>query len=163
VDRTQAESLSTIILTAWLILLAGFNCCAGLLPRVPADPDFVQVGRDRGYYMVSSSSGKWWRWGLIRAPVDEPTPFTHGYGDDAVAIPFDARGRVAFAPVYIYTIRPENEQKRRLETLLQGVTSQADVRQIFGRPEIQTNLRGYQIWYYEIQVYNPFEEFPDLR
>jgi hypothetical protein len=27
----------------------------------------------------------------------------------------------------------------------------------------QTNLRGYQVWYYEIEVYNPFEEFPAIR
>ena len=151
-----------ILLTAFLILLADWSF-AGFIPRIPGDPDFVQVGRYRGYYMVSSDSGKWWSWGLIRAPVDEPKPFTHGYGNDAVAIPFDADGRVAFAPVYIYTIRPENEQKRRLKALFQGVTSQSDVRQIFGRPAIQSSLRGYQIWYYEIQVYNPFEEFPDIR
>ncbi len=151
-----------IILAAFLILLPG-GSFAGFLPQAPGDPDFVQVGRHQSYYMVSSDSGKWWRWGLARAPVEEPKPFTHGYGDDAIAIPFDANGRVAFAPVYIYTIRPENEQKRRLKALFQGVTSQADVRQIFGRPAIQTSLRGYQVWYYEIEVYNPFEEFPDIR
>jgi hypothetical protein len=151
-----------ITLTACLLLLAG-RSSADFLAQVSGDPDFVKVGKHRGYYMVSSNSGKWWRWGLIRAPVEEPTPFTHGYGDDVIAIPFDARGRVAFAPVYIYTIRPENDQRRRLEALFQGMTSQADVRQIFGRPEIQTSLRGYQLWYYEIQVYNPFEEFPDIR
>jgi hypothetical protein len=151
-----------IILTAFLILLTG-GSFGGFIQRVSGDPDFVQVGRYRGYYMVSSDSGKWWRWGLARAPVEEPEPFTHGYGDDVIAIPFDANGRVAFAPVYIYTIRPENEQKRRLTALFQGVTSQVDVRQIFGRPAIQASFRGYRIWYYEIQVYNPFEEFPDIR
>jgi hypothetical protein len=30
-------------------------------------------------------------------------------------------------------------------------------------PAIQGHLRGYQVWYYEIQVYNPFEEFPDIH
>jgi hypothetical protein len=149
-----------------LIALSGFwqlTTFGGLIPRSSSDPDFVPVGRDRGYYMISSDSGKWWGWGLARAPVKEPTVFTHGYGADVVAIPFNAKGRVAFAPIYIYTIRPENEQKRRLEALFQGVTSQADVRQIFGRPAIQGTVRGYQVWYYEIQVYNPFEEFPDLH
>src|ERR1700681_4272467 len=90
------------------------------------------------------------------APVEEPRMFTQGFGDDVIAIPFDTNGRVAFAPVYIYTIRPENDQRRRLEALVEGVTSQAEVRQIFGRPTIQGRLRGYQVWYYEIQVYNPF-------
>ena len=149
-----------------LIALLGFSpaCCfGGVIPWVSSDPDFVSVGKHRGYYMVPSDSGKWWRWGLARAPVEEPRMFTHGNGTDAIAIPFDTNGRVAFAPVYIYTIRPENEQRRRLEALVQGVTSQADVRQIFGRSTIQGRLRGYQVWYYGIQVYNPFEEFPDIH
>lgn len=136
---------------------------AGLIPPVLNDPDFVSLGKNRGYYMVSSDSGKWWHWGLVRAPVEEPRMFTQGYGDDAIAIPFDANGRVAFAPVYIYTIRPENVQKRRLEALMEGVTSQAQVRKLFGRPTIRSNVRGYQVWYYEIRVYNPFEEFPDIH
>src|ERR1700733_2251368 len=105
-----------IILTAFLILLTG-GSFGGFIQRVSGDPDFVAVGKYRGYYMVSSDSGKWWRWGLARAPVEEPKVFTHGYGDDAIAIPFDKNGRVAFAPVYIYTIRPENEQRRRLQAL----------------------------------------------
>jgi hypothetical protein len=47
--------------------------------------------------------------------------------DDVIAIPFDANRRVTFAPVYIYTIRAENSQRRRMEALTEGVTSQADV------------------------------------
>jgi hypothetical protein len=38
--------------------------------------------------------------------------------------------------------------------------SKADVRLLFGRPEIQSRVRGYEVWYYQIRVYNPFEEFP---
>ena len=151
-----------------IILIISFalgvaSCFGGFIPLISSDPDFVAVGKNRGYYLISSDSGKWWRWGLARAPVQEPQVFTHGYGDDAIAIPFDTNGRVAFAPVYIYTIRPESVQKRRLAALFEGVTSQANVRQIFGRPTIQTIVRGYQIWYYEIRVYNPFEEFPDIH
>ena len=151
-----------MILSAFFALELA-NSFAGLVPRVPNDPDFVALGGNRGYYMVSSDSSKWWRWGLVRAPVEEPRMFTQGFGDDAIAIPFDARGRVAFAPVYIYTIRPEGWQRQRLAALFQGVTAQADVRALFGRPTIQTRVRGYEVWYYEIRVYNPFEEFPDIR
>src|ERR1700746_1148615 len=99
-----------IVLSAvlWLSVGAGFG---GFIPQVSNDPDFVSLGKNRGYCLVSSDSGKWWHWGLTRAPVEEPRMFTHGYGDDAIAIPFDARGRVAFAPVYIYTIGPENFQR----------------------------------------------------
>ena len=96
----------SIILSAFLALGLA-DTYAGLIPRLPNDPDFVALGRNRGYYMVPSDSAKWWHWGLVRAPVEEPRMFTQGFGDDAIAIPLDASGRVAFAPVYIYTIRPE--------------------------------------------------------
>jgi hypothetical protein len=155
--------MGRLIILIAVLALSVARSFGGFIPRVSSDPDFVPVGKNRGYYMISSNSGKWWRWGLARAPVEEPKVFTHGYGDDAIAIPFDTNGRVAFAPVYIYTIRPENVQKRRLEALMEGVTSQADVRQIFGRPTIQSRIRGYQVWYFEIKVYNPFEEFPDIH
>lgn len=153
--------MKTSTILGALLMLGLANSFGGLIPRAPNDPDFVTLGRNRGYYMVSSDSGKWWRWGLVRAPVEEPRMFTHGFGDDAIAIPFDAGGRVAFAPVYIYTIGPEDFQRVRLAALFQGLSTQADVRELFGRPEIQTRVRGYEVWYYEIRVYNPFEEFPD--
>jgi hypothetical protein len=136
---------------------------AGLVPSIPGDPDFVSPGTHRGYYMVTSDSGRWWRWGLGRAPVVEPTRFTAGYGDDVIAIPFDAIGRVAFAPVYIYTIRPQSWQTRRLNSVILGKTSQAEIRQIFGRPDIQGSAGGYTVWFYQIRVYNPLDEFPDLH
>ena len=98
---------------------------------------------------------------MLRAPVREPKMFMQGYGDDAIAIPFDASGRVTFAPVYIYTIRPENFQRQRLEALTEGVTTQATVRSLFGRPDVQSRVRGYEVWFYQIPVYNPFEVFPD--
>jgi hypothetical protein len=150
------------ILLSVLLTLGLPHSFAGLIPRVSNDRDFVDLGRNRGYYMVSSDSGKWWHWGLVRAPIEEPKMFTHGFGDDAIAIPFDARGRVAFAPVYIYTISPEDFQRRRLAALFEGLTTQTDVRSLFGRPTIQTRIRGYEVWYYDIRVYNPFEEFPDI-
>jgi hypothetical protein len=146
-----------------LVVLVAATGHAGLVPRTANDRDFVSAGKDRGYYMVSSDSGKWWHWGLGRAPVVEPTRFTAGYGNDVIVIPFDANGRVAYAPVYIYTIRPDSFQKQRLEAVTLGVTAEADVRRIFGRPDIQGAAGGYKVWFYQIQVYNPFEEFPDLH
>ena len=44
-----------------------------------------------------------------------------------------------------------------------GPDRSGGVRALFGRPAIQTRVRGYEVWYYEIRVYNPFEEFPDIR
>ncbi len=146
-----------------LAVLVAATGHAGLVPRKANDRDFVSAGKDHGYYMVSSDSGRWWHWGLGRAPVVEPTPFTHGYGDDVIVIPFDANDRVAYAPVYIYTILPDSFQQQRLEAVTVGVTAQADVRRIFGRPDIQGAAGSYKVWFYQIRVYNPFEEFPDLH
>ena len=94
----------------------------------------------------------------MRAPVEEPTPFNHGYGTDAIAIPFDRNERVGFAPVYIYTIRPESLQERRLAVIVPGVTTATDVTRLFGRP-IKAQVRGTSVWYYEIRVFNPFQEY----
>lgn len=144
-----------------LMALVAATGHAGLVPRTANDRDFVSAGKDQGYYMVSSDSGRWWHWGLGRAPVVEPTWFTAGYGDDVIVIPFDANDRVAYAPVYIYTILPDSFQKQRLQAVTIGVTGQADVRRIFGRPDIQGTAGGYKVWFYQIRVYNPFEEKPD--
>jgi hypothetical protein len=144
-----------------LVALVAATGHAGLVPRTANDRDFVSAGKDQGYYMVSSNSGRWWHWGLGRAPVVEPTWFTAGYGDDVIVIPFDANDRVAYAPVYIYTILPDSFQKQRLQAVTIGVTGQADVRRIFGRPDIQGTAGAYKVWFYQIRVYNPFEEKPD--
>jgi hypothetical protein len=134
---------------------------AGLIRPTADDPDLVRLGVHRQYYRFSSDSGRWWQYGLGRAPVEEPTPFTHGYGRDVIAIPFDASGRVTEVPVYIYTIRPESFEENKLTRLVEGVTSKVDVTRIFGSLRVGANVRGHEVWFYSIQVYNPFVEFPD--
>jgi hypothetical protein len=98
---------------------------------------------------------------LGRAPVEEPTPFNHGYGQDVIAIPFDALGRVTQLPVYIYTIRPEGFEENKLARVVEGVTSKVDVTRLFGSLKVCANVRGYDVWFYSIRVYDPFAEFPD--
>src|SRR5690348_16584613 len=109
----------------WLLswLLARTSAEAGLIWPVPGDPDLIRLGVHRQYYRFSSESGRWWRYGLGRAPVEEPTSFNHGYGQDVIAIPFDASGHVTELPVYIYTIRPESFEQNKLARVVQGVTS----------------------------------------
>ena len=135
---------------------------AGLVPQIPNDPGLIHLGPKQSFYQISSDSGKWWDWGLVRAPVEEPTVFNHGYGTDAIAIPFDMDGRVTFAPIYIYTIRPETSEEALLGKLIQGVTTQNDVRRIYGTP-IRAKVRGYEVWYYEIRVHNPFDDMQGGR
>src|SRR5258707_11873365 len=85
----------------------------GMVPRVAGDPDLIQSGPHQAYYRISIDSKKWWAWGLGGAPVEEPRQKNRGYGWAAIAIPFAARGRAEFAPVYIYTINPEAFEEAR--------------------------------------------------
>ena len=134
---------------------------AALITPVPGDRDLVRLSDRRAYYRFASLGGRWWKYGLGRAPVEEPTPFNHGYGEDVIAIPFDAAGRVTGVPVYIYTIRPESFEEAKLAQLVQGATTKPEVTRIFGSLKVRANVRGYEVWMYSIQVYNPFVEFPD--
>src|SRR5260370_42685364 len=95
----------------------------GFVLHVSGDPDLIQSGPHQAYYRISIDSKKWLAWGLGGAPVEEPSPQNRGYGWDAIAIPFDARGRVAFAPVYIYTIMPDPFEHARLRRLYYSITT----------------------------------------
>jgi hypothetical protein len=141
--------------------LAGMSSTiAGAVPVSPADPDLVQLGPGRSFVRLASDSKKVWTYGLGRAPVEEPSLFNRGYGNDVIAVPFDRSGRVAFAPVYIYTIIPDSGVEHRFNYLVQGRTTKQDVLALFGRVRQPSTVNGYEVWYYEIKVWNPAEEFP---
>jgi hypothetical protein len=128
------------------------------MPANPGDRDFVNLG-PRSYYRISSSSNRYWDWGLGYAPIEEPQPQTQGNGADVIAVPFNPNGTVASAPVYIYTILPERFEEKRIEDLVQGITTKQQVRQILGNIRQVVHLKGYEVWYYTIRVHNPFEEY----
>jgi hypothetical protein len=148
------------ILVSGFLLVSMSTAFCGMVPRTAGDRDLVQSGPHQSYYKVSVDSKKWWDWGLGGAPVEEPSMQNRGHGWDAIAIPFDARGRVAFAPVYIYTITPEYFEEARLRRLYQGITSKADVLNLYGGVREVRHVGGYEVWYYQIRVWNPAEEQP---
>jgi hypothetical protein len=131
---------------------------SGMVPRIAGDRDLVESGPHQSYYKVSVDSKKWWDWGLQGAPVEEPSLQNRGYGWDAIAIPFDGRGTVAFAPVYIYTITPDRWEEARLHRLYQGITTKAGVLALYGNVRQVRHVAGYEVWYYQIRVWNPAEE-----
>ena len=133
---------------------------AGFLPRHPQDPNLVQFSPNCSFYVVSVDSGEWRRFGLVGAPVVEPSRFNQGEGSDVLAVPFDRSGRVTFAPVYIYTIQPEQYRLRKMRGLVQGYTSKADVEQLMDARPMKRWVRGYEVWFFEFRVRNPFEENP---
>jgi hypothetical protein len=133
---------------------------AGFLPRLANDPNYVQISPRRSFYVISVDSGEWRRFGLVGAPVVEPSRFNQGLGVDVLAIPFDSTGRVAFAPIYIYTILPEQYQVQRMRGLVQGYSSKADAERLIGSTPVKRRIRGYDVWFFEFRVHNPFEENP---
>jgi hypothetical protein len=148
------------ILVSSILVGSLSTALCGMVPRVAGDRDLIQSGPHQSYYQVSVDSKKWWDWGLGGAPVEEPVLQNRGYGWDAIAIPFDTRGRVAFAPVYIYTITPETYEQARLQRLYEGISTKEDVLRLFGRVRQVRRVGGYEVWYYQIRVWNP-SEVPD--
>ena len=136
---------------------------AGFLPRFPQDPSYVQLSAHCSFYVLSVDSTEWRRFGLAAAPVIEPSRFNQGEGIDVLAVPFDRRGRVAFAPAYIYTVQPEQYRLQKMRGLLQGFTSKTEVEQFFGSTPMKREIRGYEVWFFEFRVRNPFEENPFSR
>jgi hypothetical protein len=133
---------------------------AGFLPRLPNDPDYVQLSPRCSLYVISVDSSKWRRFGLVGAPLVEPSMFNQGEGVDVLAVPFDRTGRVAFAPVYIYTVLPEQYRIQTTRGLLQGYTSKAEAERLIGSTPVKRQIRGYDVWFFEFRVRNPFEENP---
>jgi hypothetical protein len=146
------------VLTACFLLGSLGTAFSEFLPHVTGDPDLIQSSAHQAYYRVSVDSKKWWAWGLGGAPVEEPSAQNRGYGWDAVAIPFDNRGRVEFAPVYIFTIVPEAFEEARLRRLYEEITTKADVLKLYGSVREIRHVAGHEIWYYQIRVWNPAEE-----
>jgi hypothetical protein len=161
----QVVNFSRVIMkkeiVAGCILLGSLGTAlCGLVPRVTDGHHLVQSGPHQSYYKVPVDSERWWDWGLGGAPVEEPSPQNRGYGWDAIAIPFDGRGRVEFAPVYIYTIVPEAYEEARLRRLYEGITTKTDVLNLYGGVREVRHVGGYEVWYYQIRVWNPAEELP---
>jgi hypothetical protein len=96
---------------------------------------------------------------LEGAPIsDTSDPFRHGYGADVLAFQFDRAGRLLRAPAYVAQAQLNNFYTSRLGIFIRGKTTAAEVQSIFGRfRNMEQRLDGF-IGYYEIEVYNPFED-----
>jgi len=97
--------------------------------------------------------------GLEGAPIsDTADPFRHGYGADALAFQFDRAGRLLRAPAYVAQAQVNNFYVSRLGIFIRGKSTAAEVQSIFGRFRRVEQRRDGFIGYYEIEVYNPFED-----
>jgi len=122
------------------------------------DSRYVPLGPRTGYYIVRPGSHLSRQLGLEGAPIsDTSDPFRHGYGADALAFQFDRASRLLSAPAYIVQAQVNNFYSSRLGIFIRGKSTPAEVQSIFGRFRRVEQRRDGFIGYYEIEVYNPFE------
>ena len=123
------------------------------------DSRYVPLGPRSGYYIVRPGSHLSRELGLEGAPIsDTADPFRHGYGADALAFQFDRAGRLLRAPAYVAQAQVNNFYVSRLGIFIRGKSAVAEVQSIFGRFRKVEQRRDGFIGYYEIEVYNPFED-----
>jgi len=97
--------------------------------------------------------------GLYEAPViDTASWLRHGYGADALAFRFNRGGVLVAPPAYIVQESPFDFYTRRIGSLTRGRATVADVEALFGRSHSRADRPDGFMWYYELPVYNPFEE-----
>src|SRR5258707_6809204 len=123
------------------------------------DSCYVSLGTRTGYYIVRPGSHLSRQLGLEGAPIsDTADPFRHGYGADALAFQFDRAGRLLRAPAYVVQAQPNNFYTSRLRIFIRDKSTAAEVQSIFGRfRKMEQRPDGF-ISYYEIEVYNSFED-----
>jgi hypothetical protein len=123
------------------------------------DSGYVRLGPRSGYYIVRPGSHLSRQLGLEGAPIsDTSDPFRHGYGADALAFQFDRAGRLSQAPTYVAQAQVNNFYTSRLGIFIRGKSTPAEVQSVFGRFRRVEQRRDGFIGYYQIEVYNPFED-----
>ena len=141
----------------WLVCLLFASVAAG--QSWHDDSRYVPLGPRTGYYIVRPGSHLSRQLGLDGAPIsDTSDPFRHGYGADALAFQFDRAGRLLRAPAYVAQAQLNNFYTSRLGIFIRGKSTVADVRSIFGSFRRVEQRRDGFVGYYEIEVYNPFED-----
>jgi hypothetical protein len=123
------------------------------------DSRYVSLGPRTGYYIVRPGSHLSRQLGLEGAPIsDTSDPFRHGYGADAMAFQFDRADRLLHAPAYVAQAQVNDFYVCRLGIFIRGKSTAAEVQSILGRFRSVEQRRDGFIGYYEIDVYNPFED-----
>jgi hypothetical protein len=123
------------------------------------DSHYVSLGRRHGYYIVRPDSHLLRQLGLYEAPViDTADWMRHGYGADALAFRFNRNGVLIAPPAYVVQEDPNDFYTRRIGSLPVFRATVHDVEAIFGRAHSFAARPDGFMWYYAIQVYNPFEE-----
>jgi hypothetical protein len=138
-----------------LLIVSSFACATSWHD----DSRYVSLGPRTGYYIVRPDSRLLRQLGLYEAPViDTADPLRHGYGADAPAFRFNRNGVLIVPPAYIAQEAPNDFYTRRIGSLARGRATVHDVEALFGRSHIFAARPDGFMWYYALEIYNPFEE-----
>jgi len=123
------------------------------------DSHYVQLSKRTGYYVVRDGSLLARQLGVDDSPyIDTSDPLRHGYGLDVLAFRFDRNWRLIQSPAYIANAQVNEFYTRRIGSLIRGRTTVREVQNLFGHAQaISRRVDGF-VYYYTLQVYNPFEE-----
>jgi hypothetical protein len=148
--------MNTRWLTALLLTVASVVCATSWNED---DSRYVSLGPRNGYYIVRPDSHLYYQLGLYEAPViDTADWMRHGYGADALAFRFNRNGILIAPPAYIAQESPNDFYTRRIGSLARGRATVHDVEALFGRSHSFAARADGFMWYYALQIYNPFEE-----
>jgi hypothetical protein len=124
------------------------------------DSHYVRLGARTGYYVVRDGSKLSRQLGVDDAPyIDTNDPLRHGYGKDVLAFRLDKSGRLSAPPAYIANAQLNDFYTRRIGSLIRGRATVRDVESLFGHPQATSPRADGIVYYYTIDVYNPFEDF----
>ena len=138
-----------------LLTIASFACAASW----DDDSHYVSLASRNGYYIVRPDSHLFYQLGLYEASViDTADPLRHGYGADALAFRFNRNGVLIAPPAYIAQEAPNDFYTRRIGSLARGRANIHDIEALFGRAHTFALRPDGFMWYYALEIYNPFEE-----
>src|SRR6202030_1799243 len=146
-----------------LICVAGFLLIFAELSFANSfqdDSHYVRLGPRTGYYVVRDGSRLSHQLGVDDGPyVDTADPLRHGYGADVLAFRFDKSGRLLMSPAYTANAQLNDFYTRRIGSLIRGRTTVRYVEALFGHPQAVSPRPDGSVYYYTLQVFNPFEQF----
>ena len=156
----MCEILPLKIKTSLSILVAFASFAAPLFANsFRDDSHYVKFGPRTGYYVVRDGSTLSHQLGFDDSPyADTGDPLRHGYGKDVLAFRFDKTGRLAASPAYIANAQLNEFYTRRIGSLIRGRATIRDIESLFGHPQATSPRADGIVYYYTIEVYNPFED-----
>jgi hypothetical protein len=123
------------------------------------DSHYIRFGPRTGYYIVRDGSRLSHQLGVDDGPyADTADPLRHGYGADVLAFRFDRAGRLLMSPAYLANAQLNEFYTRRIGSFIRGRTTVRDVEAMFGHAQAVSGRPDGSVYYYTLQVFNPFEQ-----